>query len=138
MTIESATMSLPRTIAAKWVRPGGLVILSDHSTDPDPAAARWHQEVERARDRTHTRNLTPGEITDLLARAGLEDVALAEEPFTLDLDEWFGRGTPAVSREEIGALVSRGSARGFRPGARPDRGVTLGCVRALARGRVPA
>jgi hypothetical protein len=41
------------------------------STDPDPAAEAAHQSIERARDRSHTLTLTPGELLDLFAAAGL-------------------------------------------------------------------
>src|SRR5438270_8071135 len=61
---------------AERVRPGGVVLATDHVTDPDGPAARWHQEIERARDRTHERSLTPGELADAFGRAGLSDVQL--------------------------------------------------------------
>jgi SAM-dependent methyltransferase len=116
------------------VRPGGVVIICDHTTDPEPGAAAWHQEIERARDRTHTRNLTTGGLVDLLGRAGLGRIDAVEEPFELDLDEWFERGTPAVAKEEVRRRVLAGHARGFEPVLREDGGVTVRCVRALVRG----
>src|SRR5260221_3725375 len=64
------------TAQAKRLRAGGAVIASDHTTDPDPGRAAWHQQVEKARDRTHSRNLTAGELVDLFARAGLERIHL--------------------------------------------------------------
>src|SRR5206468_227685 len=60
------------------LRPGGVLVLCDHTTDPDPEAARHHRELERARDRTHTANLTPGSLVDLLLRAGLSGLGLVE------------------------------------------------------------
>src|SRR5262249_27154386 len=42
------------------IKPGGAVIVCDHVTDPDPQRAAWHQEIQRGRDRTHTRDLAPG------------------------------------------------------------------------------
>src|SRR5947209_3805817 len=84
------------------------------------AAARWHQDIERARDRTHERNLTPGELADAFGRAGLSDVQLAEDGFDLDFDEWFDRGTPALPKAEVRARVLAGGARGFDVRARPD------------------
>ena len=120
------------------VRPGGVVVACDHTGDPDPGVALWHQQVERARDRTHVRNLTPGEIADLLAVAGLESLALVEEPFQLDFDEWFDRGTPSCSKAEVRALVVAGRARGYDPAPRPDGGITIRCFRTLARGVKPS
>jgi SAM-dependent methyltransferase len=97
------------------LRPGGVLILCDHTTDPEPAAARHHHWLEVARDRTHVRNLTTGGLADLLAAAGLEELRLVEEPFTLDFDEWFDRGTPAEAKETVrNKLLTGPSVRGFR------------------------
>jgi len=120
------------------VAPGGVVIASDHTTDPEPERARWHQEIERARDRTHVRNLTAGELVDVLARAGLDQLSLVEEPFELDFDEWFDRGTPALPKDEVRRRVLAGSARGFEPVRRADGGISIRCVRVLVRGMRPS
>jgi SAM-dependent methyltransferase len=118
---------------AQRVRPGGVVLASDHATDSDGAAQRWHQEIERARDKTHVRNLTPGGLVDALGRAGLRFVQLEEDEFVLDFDEWFDRGTPSLPKDEVRALVLAGRARGFDPSVRPDGGISLRCVRLVAR-----
>jgi SAM-dependent methyltransferase len=119
---------------AERVRPGGVVLASDHVTDPDDLAARWHQEIERARDHTHQRNLTPGELADAFGRAGLSRVQLSEDPFELDFDEWFDRGTPALPKGQVRARLLAGRARGFEVQQRSDGGVTIRCIRALVRG----
>jgi len=119
------------------VHPGGVVVVMDHTGDPDPEAARWHQGIESARDRTHTRSLTPGEIVDGMARVGLADISLVEEPFELDFDEWFDRGTSALPKAEVRSRLLAGRARGFVPVPRPDGGVTIRNLRALARGTNP-
>jgi SAM-dependent methyltransferase len=119
------------------VRPGGVVVASDHTGDPEPGAARWHEDIERWRDRTHVRNPTPGEIADLLARAGLESIALVEERFELDFDEWFDRGTPGRAKDEVRAVVLTGRARGYEPSQRHDGGITVRCFRASVRGVKP-
>ncbi|HTN52485.1 MAG TPA: class I SAM-dependent methyltransferase [Anaeromyxobacter sp.] len=119
---------------AARVRPGGAIVACDVTTDPDPTAARWHQEIERARDRTHARNLAPGELVDLLAGLGLAGLELAEAPIELDFDEWFDRGTPSRPKEEVRRLVLDGRARGFEPILREDGGITLRLALALARG----
>ena len=85
------------------------------STDPDPTNAGWHQDIERRRDRTHTQNLTGGRIVDLFAAAGLGAIRLEEEPFTLDFDEWFDRGTPSDTKEHVRTSLLAGTARGFAP-----------------------
>src|SRR3990172_8268143 len=119
------------------VHPGGVVVVMDHTGDPDPEAARWHQGIESARDRTHTRSLTPGEIVAGMARVGLADISLVEEPFELDFDEWFDRRTSALPNAQVRSRLLAGRARGFVPVPRPDGGVTIRNLRALARGTVP-
>lgn len=124
---------------AALVRPGGVVVLSDHTTDPDPDLAQLHEELERARDKTHTRNLTAGALVDLMAAAGLSEIRLEEEAFTLDFDEWFDRGTPAAPKADVRARLLAGPAiRGFRPTLLPSGSVRIDCIRAIVRGVRPA
>jgi SAM-dependent methyltransferase len=120
------------------VRPGGAVVASDHTTDPEPGPAEWHQEIERARDRTHVRNLTPGELVDLFGRAGLEDVRLVEERYENLFDAWFDRGSPALPKAAVRARLLAGRARTFAPVPRADGQIVLASLRALVRGRRPA
>ncbi len=119
---------------AELLRPGGTLVICDHLTDPAPELARHHEMLERARDRTHTRNLTAGELVDLLGRAGLEQLAFQEESFVLDFDEWFDRGTAADSKAAVRARLLDGPAvRGFRPILRADGSVRIDCLRGLLR-----
>ncbi|WP_165073534.1 class I SAM-dependent methyltransferase [Paludisphaera rhizosphaerae] len=129
----------PRAFLARQielVRPGGFVVLCDHLCSPDPARARKHQELEVARDRTHTRNLTGGQLVDLFAAAGLTEIRCVEEEFELDFDEWFDRGSPSESKDSVREVLLAGlDARGFRvaPGQKPS--IRIECVRAIVRGR---
>ncbi len=98
-----------------------------------------HERFERDRDVTHTRNLTAGGLADLLAAAGLVLIRLEEEAFSLDFDEWFDRGTPAVPKAEVRArLLASPPIRGFRPTAQADGSVRIDCIRALVRGIKPS
>ena len=100
---------------AELLRPGGVLVLCDHTTDTDPAVARHHNELECARDRTHVRNLTTGQLADLFAATGLDGVRVVEEPFVLDFDEWFDRGTSTADRESVRRKLLAGPpVRGFR------------------------
>lgn len=122
---------------AELARAGGCVVVCDHTTDPRPRAFEWHHEIEVARDHSHARNLTAGQIVDLLASAGLVELRLVEEAFALDFDEWFDRGVPERPKDEVRArLLSGESARGFRPTLNPDGSIRLECWRATARGVV--
>jgi len=121
------------------LRPGGVVAACDHTTDPDSVRADWHQRIERGRDRTHTRNLTPGQLLDLMAGAGLTDLRLAEESYGLDFDEWFDRGTPAEEKSAVRRMLLSGpSARGFHPRLLEDGRVRIEGWLALVRGVKPA
>jgi SAM-dependent methyltransferase len=123
---------------AELLRPGGVLVLCDHTTDPDRARADWHQRIEIGRDRTHTRNPTPGEMVDLLAAAGLTELRLIEEALVLDFDEWFDRGTPAEDKATVRQwLLSGSSARGFHPTLREDGRVRIDGWLAIARGVKP-
>jgi SAM-dependent methyltransferase len=120
------------------LRSGGILVISDHLTDPDPKKARHHEAIERARDRTHTRNMTGGEIVDLFARAGLAEIEIVEESFVLDFDEWFDRGTPQDSKQNIRAMLLSGPCvRTFRPTAFANGSTRIDCVRSLVRGVRP-
>ncbi len=113
--------------------PGGVLVLCDHLTDPDPARAAWHQEIERSRDRTHTRNSSGGELVDLFASAGLTAITSDEEAFELDFDEWFDRGTPSAAKPAVRARLLGGTARGFAPHPDGER-IRIACIRAMVRG----
>jgi SAM-dependent methyltransferase len=122
---------------AVLVRAGGTIVIADHTTDPDPAQAGWHQEIERARDRTHTTCFSPGAIVDLLATCGLTDIQAVEESFVLDFDEWFDRGTPGQPKAEVRAMMtSGGKARGFEPFDAGAGRLGMNCWRSIVRGRV--
>jgi 2-polyprenyl-3-methyl-5-hydroxy-6-metoxy-1,4-benzoquinol methylase len=120
------------------VRPGGVLVVCDHATDPNTALAAHHERLESDRDTTHTRNLTAGALADLMAAAGLMAVRMEEESFALDFDEWFDRGTPGAPKSEVrGRLLAGPPIRGFRPTVAPDGSVRIDCVRALVRGVKP-
>jgi len=128
----------PEAFVARQIallRPGGILAVSDHLTDPNPDRAAYHGALEVARDRTHTRNLTGGELVDLLAFAGLVDIRLVEESFTLDFDEWFDRGTPGDTKQSVRTrLLSGPVIRGFSPQLLENGSIRIDCVRATVRG----
>jgi 2-polyprenyl-3-methyl-5-hydroxy-6-metoxy-1,4-benzoquinol methylase len=121
---------------AGLLRSGGILVVSDHITDPDPAVAAGHNAIEIGRDQTHTRNLAGGELVDLLTRAGLHRVSYVEEPFTLDFDEWFDRGTPCDSKAAVRSkLLSGPVIRTFRPHLQADGSIRIEGMRAIVRGQ---
>ena len=128
----------PRQFLARQfalLRPGGVMVASDHITDTDSSRAAFHRAIEVARDKTHTRNMTSGELADLFAAVGLDDIDLQEESFVLDFDEWFDRGTPADSKENVRHRILSGqAARGFDASLQPDGRIRIACVRTFVRG----
>ncbi|WP_165219049.1 class I SAM-dependent methyltransferase [Aquisphaera insulae] len=132
----------PMTFVRRQVallRPGAVLVLNDHLTDPDPELAARHEAIERARDGTHTRNLTGGGLIDVFARAGLERIHFLEEPFVLDFDEWFDRGTPELPKEEVRRMILDGPPiRGFTPSLLDDGSIRIECVRGFVKGVKPA
>jgi SAM-dependent methyltransferase len=121
------------------LRPGGVLVACDHITSPSPEAAEIHRLIEVGRDRTHTNNLSSGRIADLFASAGLVDVSLTEEAFTLDFDEWFDRGTPSEPKADLRARLAAGvNVRGFTTRVLDDQSIQILCIRAIVRGVKPA
>ncbi|HTO96256.1 MAG TPA: class I SAM-dependent methyltransferase [Myxococcales bacterium] len=122
---------------AMLVRPLGAVIACDQSGDPDREVACRHDAIERGRDRTHMSVLSPQALLQAMAAAGLTQLELVEEPFELDFDEWFDRGTPSLPKAEVRSLILSGRCRTLDPHPRPDGCITLRCLRFLARGIRP-
>jgi SAM-dependent methyltransferase len=130
----------PRAFLARQaalVRRGGLVLAYDLSGDPDPERQAWSQGIERDRDSSHVRTLTPGEMVDAFVLAGLVDLRVAEDGVVVDYDEWFDRGAPAAPKEAVRARLLAGTARGFAPSARPGGGVDIRVTRTMVRGTRP-
>ena len=92
------------------------------------------------RDRTHQANLSGGGLIDLLAGAGLEGLRYEEHRIATDFDEWFDRGTPAVSKEECRDWLLRPEgvrSRAWRVVFEPGGTVGLRGIVAFCRGVVP-
>jgi SAM-dependent methyltransferase len=118
--------------------PGGILVVNDHITDPDPHVAAHHAKIELARNRTHTRNLTGGQMVDLFASAGLTDIRYVEEPFTLDFEEWFDRGTPSDTKDHVRDQLRTGPLiRSFCAHVLGDGSIRIDGIRAIVRGVKP-
>lgn len=120
------------------VRPGGVVVACDHTTDPNRDRARIQNEIEIARDYSHVKELSPGELIDLFAAAGLDSIRFNEESFSLDFDEWFDRSAPSKTKAETrSALLAAGPIRGFDARLLDDGSIRIECRRGLVRGVKP-
>jgi SAM-dependent methyltransferase len=123
---------------AELLRSGGILAACDHITDPDPVRSAQHDAIEIGRDRTHTRNLTGGQLVDLFAGAGLREIRLVEDAFWLDFDEWFDRSTPSKPKETVRAMLLSGPPiRSFRASLQDDSSIRIDCIRAIVRGVKP-
>jgi hypothetical protein len=121
------------------LRPGGVLVVCDHLTDPDHGRANHHERLERARDRSHTRSLTGGQIVDLFAAAGLSGISMVEEAYDLEFDEWFDRGSPDDTKENVrAALLGGPRVRGFAPTLRHDGSIRIEGIRAIVKGVKPS
>jgi 2-polyprenyl-3-methyl-5-hydroxy-6-metoxy-1,4-benzoquinol methylase len=131
--VEDPTAFLARQL--DLLESGGVLVVNDHITDPDSAVAGHHSAIEVARDQTHVCNLTGGELVDLFAAVGMTSIRYVEEPFTLDFDEWFDRGTPNQTKAEVRRRLLEGPIiRSFRPHALENGSIRIDCFRAIVRG----
>jgi SAM-dependent methyltransferase len=78
------------------------------------------------------------DLSKKLSQVGLERIEFLEESFVLDFDEWFDRGTPVDSKENVRAMLLAGPAiRGFRSTLQSDGSIRIACFRGMVRGGKP-
>ena len=95
---------------ARVLNPGGAFLLIDGSIeDNQPVAEEWIHSVERLRDPSHHRFLSPGSWTGLCEGAGLRVVFSELQPFKQpDLNWYFDTaGTTPENRAKVLELVHR-------------------------------
>jgi SAM-dependent methyltransferase len=121
------------------VKPGGWVVVADHVTDDDGAAAAWHEQIERLRDPSHWACLMPSRLADLGERAGLEPDLDRVVPFEIDFGEWLSRGSGGPAHADlIERLLGEAppTVTSFLVGGAGDERL-LGLRNSLHRWRVP-
>lgn len=93
---------------ARVLRPGGEFLLIDGSVpDDEPEAEAWLHAVEKARDPSHARFLTPSAWRAVCAEAGLKVVHAALSPRRQPDLEWYFEtaATPPANRETVRELI---------------------------------
>jgi len=93
--------------------PGGHLLLIDGSVpDGEPKAEEWIHQVEKLRDPSHGRFLSPGAWRALCAEAGLEVLRCETEPFRQPDLEWYFEtaATSPENRRQVRELVRNAPA----------------------------
>jgi SAM-dependent methyltransferase len=114
---------------ARVLRPGGWFLLIDGSVpDNEPVAEAWTHEVEKLRDPSHGRFLSPGTWRDIYRQAGLDVTHASLAPMKMPDLEWYFEtaATPEPNRERVRELVREApeaARRMFRVGVENGRAV---------------
>ncbi len=99
---------------ARVLKSGGIFLLIDGSVpDGDREAAEWIHAVEKWRDPSHGRFLSPGEWSGLCRDAGLEILKCGTAPFKQPDLHWYFEtaGTPPENRDEVVKLIRSAPAQ---------------------------
>jgi len=94
--------------SARVLKPGGHFLLIDGSVpDDEPAAEAWIHQIEKLRDPSHGRFLTPSKWRRLCEAAGLQVVHAELEPLKQPDLEWYfqAANTPEENRVKVRELV---------------------------------
>ncbi len=94
--------------SARVLRPGGSLVVIDGSVEDDqPQAEEWIHQIEKLRDPSHVRFLTPRQWRRLCERAGLRVVTCELQPMKQPDLNWYldVAGTPSEARAEIFELI---------------------------------
>ncbi len=98
--------------SARVLRPGGWFLVIDGSIpDNEPEAEEWLHQVEKLRDPSHHRLLSPGAWRSLCERHGLVVQSTELLPFKQPDLEWYFEtaATPAENRAKVRELVTGAS-----------------------------
>ena len=94
---------------ARVLRPGGWFLLIDGSVpDDEPEAEEWIHQVEKLRDPSHHRLLTPRTWTRLCERCGLRVASAELKPMKQPDLEWYfdAAATSAENRAKVRELIA--------------------------------
>lgn len=102
---------------ARVLRPGGWFLLIDGSVEDDePEAEEWMHQIEKFRDPSHARLLTPGRWRELCRSAGLTVVQAGLTPFKQPDLEWYFEtaATSEANRKQVRELITNAPASARR------------------------
>jgi ubiquinone/menaquinone biosynthesis C-methylase UbiE len=115
----------PAAVLAEMARvcdPRGALIIEDQALPADPAAAEIMTTVDRLRDPSHTRAISPDAWPALFAASGLQLERMLIIPRELEVDEWLPRAHPTPENAARVREMLAAAARGEVPGL-PARNV---------------
>jgi ubiquinone/menaquinone biosynthesis C-methylase UbiE len=95
---------------ARVLGPGGFFVLIDGSIDDDePEAEEWMHQVEKLRDPSHVRFLTPGRWKSMCEKAGLQVIEIRLDPFKQPDLEWYFEtaATTPENRKKVLRLIEK-------------------------------
>lgn len=95
--------------AFRVLRPGGcLLIIDGAAPDQAPVAEEWLHQVEKLRDPSHGRFLSPGTWQDLTRQTGFDVLRCETHPLKQPDLEWYfhAAGTPDANRTKVRQLVA--------------------------------
>jgi len=90
-------------------RIGGHLAIEEVVASEQPVRARYHNRMERLRDRSHQRLLSLSELTGALAAAGLTVRRIEVQDSVREFNEWVGVTRPPVRRSEHIRRLLQGS-----------------------------
>lgn len=102
----------PARVIAEMARvctQGGTIALEDIVTSEQAVRARYHNRLERLRDRSHQRLLALSEIVALLSQAGLSVRRVEVEDSLREYNEWVAVTRPPTGRSEHIRRLLQGS-----------------------------
>jgi len=93
------------------LKPGGILLLEDNVVPETPLLGALLNRVEKLRDPSHCRSLSPAEWLEKIQAAGLTVEVSAMDRKRHEMSEWLDRSrTPTPAREEIRILLKDGGA----------------------------
>jgi ubiquinone/menaquinone biosynthesis C-methylase UbiE len=107
----------------RCLRGGGQLVVADLVTSDDPTIARTHDRLERLRDPSHVRLLTPAGLQEAIAATGADVAALDVRSMRRPLAPWLEQtdaDAAVVARIEdaLRAELRGGPATGLQPSER--------------------
>lgn len=94
---------------ARVCKQGGILALEDVITSEQAVRARYHNRIERLRDRSHQRLLPLSEIVALLGQAGLLVRRVEVQESVREYNEWVAVTRPPARRSEHIRRLLQGS-----------------------------